>query len=377
MTCPHPSRRGALCVLAVCAFSLVWPSVVVAAPLPRLAVQRAPSAADCPDAPSLAIAVERVMERRGLDPVSTSGAPTGAGVPPGDGRTGAPRRCPVTRPRSPGDTGKGCAPPGDAPRSARNAGGAPRARTGLAELEVRFRDGATHTAVLQAGGRTRQLSSEVGASCVELVEAVALTIAILLDSDPPAPASCRACARAGPALSWQRRRPARRLRAPRPPPRAARGDVSRELARRRPWACSILPGGRDGRCPLRRRACPQASARCGCFRRTPSSRRASSPWGLAAATARGCATIAGGLDGLRPSACAAAVLGAVYGSGRGSPRTARPPRPGSPSAARPSRKEPPRLQRAGLVRARDAPSRRSRGRASRSSAARAARPARP
>lgn len=287
MTCPHPSRRGALCVLAVCAFFLGWPSVVVAAPLPRLAVQRAPSATDCPDAPSLAIAVEGVMERRALDPVSTAGPPTGAGDTPA------------------------------------KAGGALASADGAAELEVHFlHDGANYTAVLQAGGRTRQLSSEVGASCGELVEALALTLAILLDSDPPAPAPvapapapaapARAPAPVAPALAPVVPAPPRR------PPPAARGDVSMELG------AAQTVGMLD---PFRAAAMADVSVR-----RRGWSAGVGGVWlppqetelapgvvslGLGAATARGCATIAGDLDGLRLSACAAAVLGAVYGSGKG------------------------------------------------------------
>ncbi|WP_437902430.1 hypothetical protein WME95_27940 [Sorangium sp. So ce327] len=309
MTCPHPSRRGALCVLAVCAFSLGWPSVVAAAPLPRLAVQRAPAAADCPDAPSLAVAVERVMERRALDPVSTAGPPSGAGDPPAN-PGGAP----------PGDTSTnaGSAPPGD---TSANGGGALASSGGATELEVRFlHDGATYTAVLQAGGRTRQLSSEVGASCGELVEAVALTLAILLDSDPPAPAPVApAPAPAAPAPAPVPPAVAPVVPAPpRPPPRAARGDVSMALGAAQtvgmldPFRAAVIAD-----VSLRRRGW---SAGVGGVWLPPQDTELAPgvvSLGLGAATARGCATIAGDLDGLRLSACAAAVLGAVYGSGKG------------------------------------------------------------
>ncbi|WP_437520890.1 hypothetical protein WME79_27995 [Sorangium sp. So ce726] len=309
MTCPHPSRRGALCVLAVCSFSLGWPSVVVAAPLPRLAVQRAPAAADCPDAPSLAIAVERVMERRALDPVSTAGPPTGAGDAPANAG-GAP----------PGDTSTngGGAPAGETPA---NAAGALASAGGAAELEVHFLyDGTTYTAVLQAGGRTRQLSSEVGASCSELVEAVALTLAILLDSEPPAPAPL-APTPAAPARVQAPVAPAPAPVAPappRPPPRAARGDVSMELgAAQTVGMLDPFRAGAMADVSLRRRAW---SAGVGGVWLPPQDTELAPgvvSLGLGAATARGCATIAGALDGLRLSACAAAVLGAVYGSGKG------------------------------------------------------------
>ncbi|WP_437790889.1 hypothetical protein [Sorangium sp. So ce693] len=294
----------------------------MAAPLPRLAVQRAPSAADCPDAPSLAIAVERVMERRALDPVSTSGAPAGAGVPPGEAPANAGGALPGDTPANaggvpPGDApaNAGGVPPGDTPA---NAGGALASADGAAELEVRFlRDGATYTAVLQAGGRTRQLSSEVGASCGELVEAVALTIAILLDSDPPAPAPVApapAPAPVAPAAAPVPVVPA----PPRPPPRAAREDVSMELGAAQtvgmldPFRAAAMAD-----VSLRRRAW---SAGVGAVWLPPQDTELAPgvvSLGLVAATARGCATIAGGLDGLRLSACAAAVLGAVYGSGKG------------------------------------------------------------
>ncbi|WP_437274760.1 hypothetical protein WME90_26285 [Sorangium sp. So ce375] len=296
MTCPHPSRRGALRVLAVCAFSLGSPSVALAAPpLPRLAVQRAPSAADCPDAASLATAVERVMQRRALDPVSTGGPAAGAADMPGETAANA----------------------GDTPA---NAGGPVASPDGAPELEVHFLHGdATYTAVLQAGGRTRQLSSEVGASCGELVEAVALTIAILLDSDPLVPAAVApAPVAAAPAPAPVAPAPAPVAPASPPPPRAARGDVAMELGAAQtvgmldPFRAAAMAD-----VSLRRRAW---SAGVGAVWLPPKDTELAPgvvSLELVAATARGCATIAGDLDGLRLSACAAAVLGAVYGSGKG------------------------------------------------------------
>ncbi len=288
MTCPRLSRRGALCVvLALCAFPLGSPRVASAAPpLPRLAVHRAPSATDCPDAPSLAAAVEHVMNRRALEPASAGDAPEGAGGAPA-GAGGAP---------------EGAGAPGGVPAS---SGVAP-------EFEVHFlRADSTYTAVLQAGGRARQLSSEAGAICDELVGAVALTVAILLDSKPappPAPAP------AAPAPT-----PAPVAPSPPPPPlQAPRGDVSLELG------AAGTVGMLD---PFRPAATADVS-----LRRSAWSAGLGAVWlprqdieltsgavsvGLVAATARGCATILGELDGTRLSACAVSLFGAVHGMGKG------------------------------------------------------------
>ncbi|WP_438013968.1 hypothetical protein WMF18_23935 [Sorangium sp. So ce315] len=288
MTCPRPSLRGALCVLSLCASSLGSPCAASAAPpRPRLAVHRAPSAADCPDAASLAAAVEHLMKQQALDPVSTPSAAAGA-------------------------------PPAPA--------GAPPAPAGaVPEYEVHFvRTESTYTAVLQAGGRTRLLSSEPGATCGELVEALALTIAILLDSEPAPPPAPPAPAPPppvpvppAPAPVPPPRRPAPPS-PPRPPPPPPSWDVSAELGAA--GTVGLLE-------PLRAAAMADVS-----LRRRAWSAGLGAVWlpsqdidvdpgvastGLVAATARGCATIAGELDGLRLSACAASVLGAVHGTGRG------------------------------------------------------------
>ncbi|WP_437585675.1 hypothetical protein [Sorangium sp. So ce1000] len=242
------------------------------------------------------------MERRALDPVSTGGPPAAAGDAPANA--------------------------GGA--MAANAGGALASADGAPELEVRFlHDDATYTAVLQAGGRTRQLSSEVGASCGELVEAVALTIAILLDSDPPAPAPVAfAPAPVAPAPPPVAPVPAPVApepapapldpAPPHPPPPAARGDVSIELgAAQTVGMLDPLRAAAMADVSLRRRAW---SAGVGAVWLPPHDNELTPgvvSLGLAAATARGCATIAGDLDGLRLSACVASVLGAVYGAGKG------------------------------------------------------------
>ncbi|XXX72664.1 hypothetical protein WMF30_33950 [Sorangium sp. So ce134] len=373
MTCPRPSRRGALCVvLALCAFSLGSPRVAAAAPpLPRLAVHRAPSAADCPDAASLAAAIERVMNRRAVEPASPDGAPAdpggapaGAGdaaagpdgVPAGPGGApagpgGAPAgpggtpASPGGAPASPGGApagpggapaspggapagpggapaGPGGAPanPGGAPADAGGPSGAgvpdaaPAIAGGAPEFEVHFhRADSTYTAVLQAGGRARELSSEAGATCDELVEAVALTVAILLDSQPaPPPAPPPAAPAPAPAPAPVPLAP------PRPPPQAPRGDVSLEIG------AAGTVGMLD---PFR----PAAMADV-YLRRSAWSAGLGAVWlprqdieftpgvvsvGLVAATARGCATLLGELDGIRLSACAVSLLGAVHGAGKG------------------------------------------------------------
>ncbi|WP_044986291.1 hypothetical protein [Sorangium cellulosum] len=344
MTCPHPSRRGALCaVLALCAVSLGSPRVALGAPpLPRLAVHRAPSAADCPDAASLAAAIERVMNRRAVEPASAggpAGVPAGAddaaagpgGLPAGAGGAPAgPGGLPAGAGGAPagpgsGPSGAGSAPagPGSAPPAAGgaptgagapgSAGAAAPAIAGVApEFEVHFlRTDATYTAVLQAGGRARQLSSEAGATCDELVEAVALTVAILLDSQPaPPPAPLPAVPAPPPAPVA--------VPPPRPPPQAPRGDVALELG----------AAGTMGMLDLFR---PAAVADVS-LRRSAWSAGLGAVWlprqdieiapgavsvGLVAATARGCATLLGELDGFRLSACALSLLGAVHGAGKG------------------------------------------------------------
>ncbi|WP_437964000.1 hypothetical protein WMF04_30290 [Sorangium sp. So ce260] len=340
MTCPRLSRRGALCaVLALCASSLGSPRVASAAPpLPRLAVHRTPSAADCPDAQSLAAAVERVMNRRAVEPASAGGAPAdaggaaaGAGSPPADaggaaagpggaaagadGAAAGPGGAPAG-PDVPAGAGDAAAGPGGAPADAAGSpagvasGGTPASAGVAPEFEVHFlRADATYTAVLQAGGRARQLSSEAGASCDELVGAVALTVAILLDSQPaPPPAPAPAAPAPAPAPPV----------APRPPRQAPRGDVSLELG------AAGTVGVLD---PFRPAATADVS-----LRRSAWSAGLGAVWlprqdieftpgvvsvGLVAATARGCATILGELDGTRLSACAVSLLGAVHGAGKG------------------------------------------------------------
>lgn len=142
--------------LGLAAMVLMGASEAIAAPLPRLVVVRSAEASDCPDAESLASAVERQMQRPALDPKSED--PSGA----------------------------------------------------VYEVRiVRTREG--YAATLLAGDQTRDLS-DPGSNCAELAEALALTLAIVLDSDPAAPPAAQpeAPAQATPPPS-----------APRPSPRPA------------------------------------------------------------------------------------------------------------------------------------------------------------
>ncbi|AUX24179.1 hypothetical protein SOCEGT47_047160 [Sorangium cellulosum] len=283
-------RLGALCVLVLCTLA---PGSLRAAqaegrPRPRLVVHREPEASDCPDAPSLAVAVERMMQRPALDPVS---APVSDdGVPP--------------------------------------------------ELEVRIhRDGPRYTAVLQAGGRARRLSSEQAPTCDELADALALTIAILLDSEPapmpelappppappppappppapPPPAPPPPAPLPAPVAPVQRATPAPAPSRVAPP----RWDLEAELG------AAQTVGMLDA---FRAAVLADVSLRRGVW-----SAGLGAVWlpqrgitflsgvaitQLAATTLRGCVTVAGRRDGPRLSTCAASLLGAVHGAGEGFP----------------------------------------------------------
>ncbi|KYF60831.1 hypothetical protein [Sorangium cellulosum] len=326
MTCPRSSLRGALSVLSLCVLSLGSLRVASAAPQrPRLAVHRAPSAADCPDAPSLAAAVERVMKQPALDPVSTLPVAGDAPAAAGDARAVA-GDAPAVAGGAPAAAGglqaasaPAPSPAGDAPSSAGAAPpGAGSAASALPEYEVHFlRTETTYTAVLQADGRARQLSSEAGASCGELVEALALTIAILLDSEP-APAPPPPVAPAPPPAAPAPVMPARRPAPPPPPSQPRSWDVAAELGAAGtvgmldPFRAAAMGG-----VSLRRRAWSAGLGAVWLPHQDIDVEPGVASIGLVAATARGCATIAGELDEVRLSACAASMLGAVHGAGRG------------------------------------------------------------
>lgn len=113
--------------------------------LPKLSVRRAPDAADCPDAAALTASVERQMKRPALEPLE---------------------------PRD---------PPAPTPEG--------QAEAGLIDVHV-LRSQGGYSATVQANGRTRQIS-DPGPTCAGLAEALAITLAILLDSEetpPPPPA---------------------------------------------------------------------------------------------------------------------------------------------------------------------------------------------
>ena len=105
------------------------------APLPDLLVHRTEDTADCPDSAALAARVDRHMKRPALRPGSDLGAP-----------------------------GK------DRP-----------------SLDVQiYRSEAGYTAIVQTGEKTRQITDN-GATCRGLADAMAITLAILLDTEVPLP----------------------------------------------------------------------------------------------------------------------------------------------------------------------------------------------
>ncbi|MFT3773665.1 MAG: hypothetical protein QM820_50465 [Minicystis sp.] len=124
---PFVSILGALSSLAV-----VTPAR--AAGLPSLVVHRTEDAADCPDARALADKVAEQMRRPALTPL--------ADVVPG-------------------------------------------AERGL-DVQI-YKSSEGYTAVIQAGGKTRQMSDR-GPSCGGLAAALAVSIAVLLDTEPLPPA---------------------------------------------------------------------------------------------------------------------------------------------------------------------------------------------
>lgn len=141
-----------------------------AAPLPRLVVVRSSDAADCPDAPALARAVEQHMQRPAFD--STTDPSTSDQM--------------STNP-SPNDT-----------------------------VEVRIsRTSDGYAATIRAGDLTRDLS-DPGSTCTELGEALALTLAILLDTEAAPPTSTPA------PVSTPKPAPATELPRPTPAPKTAR-----------------------------------------------------------------------------------------------------------------------------------------------------------
>jgi hypothetical protein len=118
---PWLSLLGVLAVMTMA-------SGAIAAGLPRLVVTRSAEAADCPDAATLALVVEKQMQRPGLDPSA-------------DG-------------------------------------------SDIASYEVTMdRSSNGYTAIIRSGDLTRELS-DPASTCSELADALALMLTIMLDSEP-------------------------------------------------------------------------------------------------------------------------------------------------------------------------------------------------
>lgn len=276
---PPPPRRQppshALAALAAVAALALGARSATAAdpPLARLVVHRAQAAADCPDAPALAAAVHALVQRPALDPASTD------------------RLAPVY------------------------------------DIQI-FRDDEGYAAILQAGALTRQLS-DPGATCADLAEALALTLAILLDTEAPPPPSPQPQPQPSPSPSPSpppQRSPQPQPIAPLPPPPPrpprVRGpktwDLNFELGAAQTvgiltpfsWALSA-----EGSVRLR-------SGSFGVGAIWMPTRTIDAPPGevdvsLIAGTLRACAAILGKLTGPRLSLCAAPIMGAIQGAGRG------------------------------------------------------------
>lgn len=130
--------RGATtwCSAGLTALALLAPRAAHAeAPLPDLVVHRTDDTADCPDSAALAARVDQHMKR------------------------------PALRPRK--DTG------------------APAKERPSVDVQI-YRSEAGFTAVVQTGQKTRQISDK-GATCRGLADAMAITLAILLDTEVPPP----------------------------------------------------------------------------------------------------------------------------------------------------------------------------------------------
>ncbi len=137
---------------------------IASPPLPRLVVRRAPDAADCPDAPALAIEVGRHMGRPALDP--------------------------------------------DAP-------------AWMPAIDVAIaREGAAFSAIVAIGGRERRLA-DPGPGCAGLGDALSVTLAILLDREGPPPLPLPPPPSAPPPPPPDRAAPPRPVAPPRSDPRVA------------------------------------------------------------------------------------------------------------------------------------------------------------
>jgi hypothetical protein len=136
---PLLSRSGALGAAIALAVSA---APARAEPLPHLAVHRTTDVSDCPDAAALAYAVAKQMKRPAVEP--------DAEIPRGGGSSGA---------------------------------ASPAVVAGL-DVQL-YRSAEGYTAVIAAAGKTRTIADR-GATCAGLGDALAITLAILLDTEGPA-----------------------------------------------------------------------------------------------------------------------------------------------------------------------------------------------
>lgn len=262
MPSPLSPRSRVIGALSLATAAALAAARADAAPLPRLVVHRAPAAADCPDAPTLAAAVERLMQRPALDAASEDRLAS------------------------------------------------------VYEVQIlRAEDG--YTSIIQAGGRTRQIS-DAGETCAELSEALALTLAILLDSDAPRPLPPVMPSPAPPvALAPILPQPARPPARPPAPPRR-RWDVSIEVgAAQTLGVLTPASWALEGEVSLRLRAGSIGLGALWLPARTIDAAPGTVDVWLAAATARACAAVVGELEGPRLSLCAQPMIGAIHGEGTG------------------------------------------------------------
>jgi hypothetical protein len=259
---PSPGRPAAPALALIAAALCLGPArIAAAAPLARLVVHRAPAAADCFDAATLAGAVERMMQRPALDPASED------------------RFAPVY------------------------------------ELQI-FHSEEGYAAILQSGGLTRQLS-DPGPTCAVLSEALALTLAILLESEAP----LRPAPPPPPLVVWSPPPPPPAPPPPAPPPMpppSKRWDVSIDAGVLQSiGVLTPLSWGFIGEVSLRLRAGSFGAGALWIPTRTLDVAPGTVELWLAAGTVRACGAVLGRLEGSHLSICAQPILGAIHGEGHG------------------------------------------------------------
>lgn len=270
----RPLRLARSLLAPAFAFTTAAAITAHAGPMPRLVVDRAPEAADCPDASALAAAVARHTQRPALDP---NGEDAGASI-----------------------------------------------------YEVKILHSAEgYAATLKVGDLTRQLS-DPGTTCAELADALALTLAILLDSDPAtspaAPAEPSPPPPSPPAPAVVLPKPPPPLPAP-PPPPAPRPNAPPARAG---WNLDLDVGAAEtvgfleplapaitGDIALRLR-----SGSIGAGVLVMPAITVDAPPGevriwLVAGTARACVPALGWRERALLSLCAQPMIGAIHGEGRG------------------------------------------------------------